>query len=60
MSDYQELTNIKYLRRELIDRMDAVPFEDWSPTLLRALIAVFDLDGFTPVPGPTFRPYRVK
>jgi hypothetical protein len=60
MSDYQELTNIEYLRREVIDRMDAEPFEDWSPALLRALIAVFDLNGFTPVAGPTFRPYLVK
>jgi hypothetical protein len=60
MSDYQELTNIEYLRRELIDRMDAEAFEDWSPALLRTLIAVFDLNGFTPVVGPTFRPYLVK
>ena len=40
--------------------MDALPFFDWSPTLLRALIAVFDLSEITPEPENTFRPYIVR
>lgn len=59
MIDDQQPTCIDYLRAELLDRVDAQPFEDWSPALLRALIAVFDLNGITPAPR-RFRPYLVK
>ncbi len=31
MSDHQQPTGIEYLRAEVIDRIDAQPFEDWSP-----------------------------
>jgi hypothetical protein len=40
--------------------MEAVPFIDWSPALLRALIAVFDLNGVTPEVEHSFRPYLVR
>lgn len=60
MSDQQRPTGIEHLRRELPDRMNAQPFDEWSPALLRALIAVFDLDGITPAFRHGFRPYRVK
>jgi hypothetical protein len=60
MIDDQQPTNIDYLRRELLDRVDARPFEDWSPALLRALIAVFDLNGLTPSAPHRFRPYVVR
>ncbi|MDT5350793.1 MAG: hypothetical protein QOH91_4080 [Mycobacterium sp.] len=60
MIDDQQPSGIEYLRCELLDRVDAQPFEDWSPALLRALIAVFDLDGATPTAPRTFRPYIVK
>ncbi len=55
-----DFTSIEYLRCELLDRVDAQPFDDWSPALLRALIAVFDLNGITPTAQRGFRPYRVK
>jgi hypothetical protein len=45
MTDDQDLVNIEYLRSEVLERVDAQPFDDWSPALLRALIAVFDLNG---------------
>jgi hypothetical protein len=60
MIDDQQPAGIEYLRDELFDRIDAQPFEDWSPALLRALIAVFDLNGVTPSAPRTFRPYLVK
>jgi hypothetical protein len=60
MRDHQLPTGIEYLRGELFDRMDAQPFDDWPPALLRALIAVFDLNGVAPVGRRGFRPYRVK
>ncbi|MCV7381720.1 hypothetical protein BST11_15835 [Mycobacterium alsense] len=60
MSDQQRPTGIEHLRGELLDRMNAQPFDEWSPALLRALIAVFDLNGFTPAVRHGFRPYRVK
>ena len=60
MSDHQQPTGIEYLRAEVIDRIDAQPFEDWSPALLRALIAVFDLNGVTPAAPHGFRPHIVK
>jgi hypothetical protein len=60
MIDDQQPTNIDYLRCELLDRVDARPFEDWSPALLRALIAVFDLNGVAPSAPSRFRPYVVK
>jgi len=50
---------IEYLRCELLDRFDAHPFDDWSPALLRALIAVFDLNGVTPAVRHGFRPHLV-
>ncbi|HEY0226239.1 MAG TPA: hypothetical protein VGC05_07535 [Mycobacterium sp.] len=59
MTDHQQ-PSIEHLRCELLDRVDAVPFEDWSPALLRALIAVFDLNGVTTVSRHGFRPYLVK
>lgn len=52
--------DLEYLRSELLDRVGALPFHEWSPDLLRALIAVFDLNGFTPAPKYRFRPYLVK
>lgn len=60
MSDVQQPTDIEEFRQDLLDRMDALPFFDWSPTLLRALIAVFDLSEITPEPENTFRPYIVR
>jgi hypothetical protein len=60
MIDDQQPTSIEYLRGELLDRVDAQPFETWSPALLRALIAVFDLNGITPTVPRGFRPYIVK
>lgn len=61
MTDRQQPSELEYLRCEVLDRIDARPFEDWSPALLRALIAVFDLNGFTPLSAQQgFRPYRVK
>jgi hypothetical protein len=60
MSDSQQQTTIEHLRAELFDRVDAHPLEDWSPALLRALIAVFDLNGVTPLTPHNFRPYVVK
>jgi hypothetical protein len=60
MSDHQEPTGIEYLRNELLDRMDAQHFDDWSPALLRALIAVFDLNGVTAAAHHGFRPYLVR
>lgn len=60
MSDQQQPTGIEYLRRELLNRMDAQPFDDWSPALLRALIAVFDLNGFAPATQHGFRPHLVR
>ena len=60
MIDDQELRNIEHLRGELLDRVDAQPFEEWSPALLRALIAVFDLNGVTPQVDRTFRPFVVR
>jgi hypothetical protein len=52
--------SIEYLRRELLDRINAEPFDEWSPALLRALIAVFDLNGVTPAARYYFRPYLVR
>ncbi|HZC51768.1 MAG TPA: hypothetical protein VE441_04630 [Mycobacterium sp.] len=52
--------DLEYLRCEVLDRIDAHPFEDWSPALLRAMIAVFDLDGITPAGGHGFRPYVIR
>jgi hypothetical protein len=60
MTDFQEPTGVEYLRCELLDRMDAQHFDDWSPALLRALIAVFDLNGVTPAAQRGFRPYLVR
>jgi hypothetical protein len=60
MTDQQQPMNIECLRRELLDRVDAEPFDDWSPALLRALIAVFDLKGVTPAARRGFRPYIVR
>jgi hypothetical protein len=60
MTDRQQPTCIEYLRAELLDRMDAEPFDDWSPALLRTLIAVFDLNGVTPAAGYGWRPHLIK
>jgi hypothetical protein len=60
MSDVQQPTDIEELRQDLLDRMDALPFFDRSPTLLRTLIAVFDLSEITPEHENTFRPYIVR
>ncbi|BBZ69472.1 hypothetical protein [Mycobacterium paraseoulense] len=60
MSDPRQPSGIDYLRAEVLDRLDAQPFEDWSPALLRALIAVFDLNGVTPAAPQGFRPHIVK
>ncbi len=61
MTDHQQPTGIEYLRCELLDRIDAQPFDDWSPALLRTLIAVFDLNGVTPAAAQHgFRPYIVR
>jgi hypothetical protein len=60
MTDHQPPTNIEYLRHEVLARIDAHPLEDWSPALLRAMIAVFDLNGITPKPLQRFQPRIVK
>ncbi|SPM36840.1 hypothetical protein MRAB57_4681 [Mycobacterium rhizamassiliense] len=60
MTDQQQPENIERLRRELLDRVEAEPWEDWSVDLLRALIAVFDLSGVIPVSRHSFRPQIVK
>ncbi|MGO9153700.1 hypothetical protein [Mycobacterium sp.] len=60
MTDIQGPSDVERLRRDLLDRMDALPFFDWSPALLRALIAVFDLNGSTTEPEYSFRPYIVR
>lgn len=60
MTDIHPPADIEHLRRDLLDRMDALPFFDWSPTLLRALIAVFDLNGGRPEPEYRFRPHIVR
>jgi hypothetical protein len=60
MTDIQPPAEIEYLRRDLLNRMDALPFVEWSPALLRALIAVFDLNETTPEPEYSFRPYIVR
>jgi hypothetical protein len=60
MTDHQLPTNIEYLRREVLARIDAHPLDDWSPAMLRAVIAVFDLNGITPEAIPGFRPHIVR
>jgi hypothetical protein len=60
MTDVQRPADIEYLRSKLLERMDALPFVDWSPALLQALIAVFDLNGCMLEPEYTFRPYIVR
>jgi hypothetical protein len=59
MNNFSQPTEIEHLRRELLDRADAEPFDDWSPALLRALIAVFELNGVEPV-RRNFRPFLVR
>lgn len=48
-----EPDELRSLRVELLDRFDAQPFYAWPATLLRVLIAAFDLAGINPVPPPT-------
>jgi hypothetical protein len=61
LTDHRQPTcSIEHLRSELFDRMDAQPFDEWSPALLRALIAVFELNGATPSAPHGFRPYLVR
>ena len=55
-----DLMSIDDLRAEVLVRVDAQPFEEWSPALLRALIAIFDLNGVTPDTQRGFRPYLVR
>jgi|YelNatPaOPRAMG01_1025707.scaffolds.fasta_scaffold30133_2 hypothetical protein len=52
--------DLDHLRCELLDRVYAHPFDDWSPDLLRAMIALFDLNGVTPETRHHFRPYLVR
>lgn len=62
--------DLNRLRQSFLDRLDARPFTDWSPELLRALIAVFDLHAASlqsSAPGyglartpAGFRPHLVK
>ncbi|GAB7141758.1 hypothetical protein [Mycobacterium riyadhense] len=40
------------LRRELLNRLDRLPMENWSCLLLRAVIGVFDLQFGEPPPEP--------
>jgi hypothetical protein len=60
MTDIKQPAGIDRLRLDLIDRIEALPFVDWSPALLRALIAVFDLNGITPTAERPFRPHIVR
>ncbi|MEE6138450.1 hypothetical protein SKC41_19230 [Mycobacterium sp. 050128] len=60
MTDQQPPMNIEYLRREVLARIDAHPLDDWSPALLRAVIAVFDLNGVMPKPLQRFQPRIVQ
>ncbi|BBX43848.1 hypothetical protein [Mycobacterium simiae] len=60
MTDHELPTNIEYLRREVLARIDAHPLDDWSPAMLRAVIALFDLNGVMPVPVHRFTPRVVK
>ncbi|CDO88641.1 hypothetical protein AWC29_07525 [Mycobacterium triplex] len=60
MTDQQPPMNIEYLRREVLARIDAHPLDDWSPALLRAMIAVFDLNGVMPKPLQRFEPRIVR
>jgi hypothetical protein len=60
MTDITQPAGIDRLRLDLIDRVEALPFVEWSPALLRALIAVFDLNGITPEAKHPFRPYIVR
>lgn len=60
MSDPRHPSGIEYLRDQVLDRLHAQPFEEWSPALLRALIAIFDLNGVTPARPRGFRPHIVK
>ncbi|GLE53902.1 hypothetical protein [Mycobacterium montefiorense] len=60
MTNHEPPTNIDYLRHQVLARIDAHPLEDWSPAMLRAMIAVFDLNGIVPKPVHAFRPRIVK
>ena len=60
MTDIQPPADIEYLRRDLLNRMDALPFFECPPAILRALIAVFDLNGGTPEPEYSFRSCIVR
>jgi hypothetical protein len=60
MTDQQQPMDIDYLRCDLLVRIDARRFDDWSPALLRALIAVFDVGGVVPTARHGFRPYLVR
>ncbi|GBG38757.1 hypothetical protein [Mycobacterium montefiorense] len=60
MTNHEPPTNIDYLRHEVLARIDAHPLEDWSPAMLRAMIAVFDLNGIVPRPVHAFRTRIVK
>jgi hypothetical protein len=60
MTAIQGPADVEYLRRDLLNRMDALPLFEWSPALLRALIAVFDLNRIAPELEYSFRPYIVR
>jgi hypothetical protein len=60
VSDRHRRMGTEYKRYELLDRMEAQPFDEWSPARLRALVAVFELNGATPAAPHDFRPYVVK
>lgn len=49
---------LRRLQPELLDRLDAVDFAEWPPSLLRATIGVFDLhlEAHPPAPAPAGRP----
>jgi hypothetical protein len=60
MTNHEQPADLEHLRCEVLDRIEAQPFDEWSPALLRALIAVFDLNGVTPAVPHGFRPYLVR
>ncbi|WP_142305273.1 hypothetical protein [Mycobacterium intracellulare] len=44
MTTHDDERDIDHLRIEMARRFDAYPTDSWSPNLLAALIAVFDLE----------------
>ena len=60
MNAIQGPADVEYFRRDLLDRMEALPFFDWSPAFLRALNADFDLNRITPELRVQLAPYIVR